>query len=409
MPPDPEGQPPRPDYKVYRSRPGVFSRLPRPDLSSLRDRVGRGPKRGERPPRGERPDDQSGDRRGRSILKWVGLAALAWILLSFIAFAISAQIQKGKLADGVTDELGGHPLMLVDGQTILVLGTDVRPSGLSAPGEESPEKCIEVAGEGKTPPSSCVPYCADMIMLLRAGGGAFEKLSIPRDTLAEVPGQGPQKINSAYAFGGAELQVRTVEQFTGIDIDEVAIVDFVGFRDFIDAIGGVEVELSQPVCAVISGGEENGGVTLDLDSGDNELDGDEALALARTRTSGDCDGDGVPDSNLDDLARNGFQQQILSGIKGRLTSPLRLPINFLKGPIIGWNAPKAIVSSMGGLTMPQLVLSAVIGGDSETSVLKPAGTSAAGNLIIPVEECRKKIEQFFGGEPDRQPQCSPPA
>ena len=53
---------------------------------------------------------------------------------------------------------------------------------------------------------------------------------------------------------------------------------------------------------------------------------------------------------------------MINGVKDRLTDPLRLPYNFIKGPIIGWEAPKAFVSDMGFFTMPQLVLSAAIGG-----------------------------------------------
>src|SRR5581483_10756240 len=69
------------------------------------------------------------------------------------------------------------------------------------------------------------------------------------------------------------------------------------------------------------------------------------------------------------------QQAILDGIKGRLTSPLRLPYNFIKGPFIGWNAPKAIVSSMGAWTMPQLVFAAIIGfnKDSRAEALEHDG------------------------------------
>ena len=95
-------------------------------------------------------------------------------------------------------------------------------------------------------------------MLIRAGGGAFRKLSIPRDTYAEIPGQSPQKINAAYAFGGAALQIEAVESFLGIEIDHVAIVDFTGFEDLIDAVGGVEVDVPHKLCADISGGAGGG-------------------------------------------------------------------------------------------------------------------------------------------------------
>ncbi len=118
-------------------------------------------------------------------------------------------------------------------------------------------------------------------MVLRAGGGAFEKLSIPRDTLAAIPGFGNDKINSAYAFGGAELQIETVEDFLGIDINHIAIVDFAGFEDLIDSVGGVKVDLDRQVCNEISGGA----FRIDLGPGEETLSGEKALALARTRTS----------------------------------------------------------------------------------------------------------------------------
>src|SRR5215210_1531010 len=99
MPPaDDPGRPERPeppDYKVYRSRPGLLSRLRKPDLGSLRERM----RRGEGAP-GERPERGTAGPRPawRRVLRWVAIGVLGWILISFLAFAISAQIQKFKLA-----------------------------------------------------------------------------------------------------------------------------------------------------------------------------------------------------------------------------------------------------------------------------------------------------------------------
>ena len=142
-----QGRPEKPDYKVYRSRPGFLSRLRSPDLAKVRERLSA---KGGRP-RGEEKPKQPGAPKerpaGRRVLKWVGIAALVWLLLSFVAFAISAQIQKGKLAD-MGNTLGGNPFMLGFPQTVLVLGTDVRPSGLAATGEDTPQKCIDAASEG---------------------------------------------------------------------------------------------------------------------------------------------------------------------------------------------------------------------------------------------------------------------
>lgn len=391
QPPEP---PERPEYNVYRSRRRFGDVVRKPDLAGLRERLGRG----EGDP-GKSPGEPGERPWWRRALKWAGIAALAWLVLSFLAFSISSQIQKWKLADGVGTTLDGNPFLLVSPQTILVLGTDVRSGAFAGPAEAEPKKCIEAVVSGRPKDGSCKnpPFRSDTIMLIRAGGGTFRKLSIPRDTLAEVPGHGPQKINSAYALGGAKLTVRTVEGLLGIDVNQIAIIDFDGFRRFIDTIGGIDVDLPTKVCSSISGGAFN----LKLDKGENHLDGFQAITLARTRENS-CGND--PNRGTD-IERAQFQQVILDGIKGRLTSITALPMNFIKGPIIGWNAPKAMVSSMGALTMPQLMLAAVIGGNDGTDVLKPSGTTAAGNLVISASECERAAEDLLGEKPPRKPNC----
>ncbi len=64
-----------------------------------------------------------------------------------------------------------------------------------------------------------------------------------------------------------------------------------------------------------------------------------------------------------------------------------------------------MVSSMGMLTMPQLAISAATGGGGGTDVLKPSGTTAAGNLVISPEECERAAEALLGGKPPRKPNC----
>src|SRR5829696_9150677 len=102
------GDPERPDYKVYRSRPGLLSRLRKPDLSTLRDRTKRKGD-GDEGDEGKPAAPSAPKPLWRRVLKWVGIFALGWILLSFLTFALSAQIQKGKLADGVGKTLDGNP------------------------------------------------------------------------------------------------------------------------------------------------------------------------------------------------------------------------------------------------------------------------------------------------------------
>jgi LCP family protein required for cell wall assembly len=400
-----------PEYKVYRSRKGRLSGLRSPDLSGLRERTPRAPKWWRRDKRDKEPKpERTGPPRrwtAKRVLKWVGIAALDWILLSFLAFAVSAQLQSFKLSGEAKDALHGNPLLLPSAQTILVLGTDARPPDTKGTGAPS-QKCFEQQAHGDAPHDGCEDgqFRADTLMLIRAGGGAFRKLSIPRDSYAEIPGQNPQKINGAFAFGGAKAQIEAVENFLNIQVDHVAIVDFTGFEDLIDAVGGVKVDVPHKLCADISGGAGagQGGVSLRLHKGENTLDGEKALAYSRVREPSEGPGPGKSAFSLgyNDFQRAQAQQRVINGIKGRLTDPLRVPYNFIHGPMIGWDAPKAFVSDMGFLTMPQLILSAAIGGSAPTDVLCAGAHSGCdpegpeGSVVVPESTRRRAVDRLLG-------------
>lgn len=378
----------RPEYKVYRSRPSIFRRG-----EGTLGRAEGEPSEGIR----ERLSSIRRPRRpgGRPWLRRLLIAAGLWLLISFISFGVSAQIQKGKLSDAAKDALGGGPALLA-GQNILILGGDQRTEDSNEPGI-SPND----------------PPRADTIMVMHASLTSFRKLSIPRDVQADIPGFGAQKINGAFSItgktnGDAALMVETVENFLGIDIDHLIIVDFEGFADFIDALGGVTIDVPEVkgrpdnkavVCGDISGGKRNGGVSLKLKPGKITLESQKALAYARLRKNNCAPGE-------DDRDRAARQQQVLNGIKSRITSPVRFPINFIKGPLIGWAAPKAFISDMGGATLPQLAIAAIFGGSGKENVLKPS-TTIGGNLIIPGSECTAAVKLLTGGPPDRDPICSP--
>jgi LCP family protein required for cell wall assembly len=341
------------------------------------------------------------------VLKWLGIAALGWILLSFLAFAVSAQLQAFKLSGEAKSALHGNPFLLPKAQTILVIGTDARPPDTKGTGAPS-QKCFDQQARGDAPHDGCSvgQFRADTLMLIRAGGGTFRKLSIPRDSYAEIPGQSPEKINAAYAFGGAKLQIEAVEQFLGIQIDHVAIIDFTGFEDLINAVGGVKVDVPHKICIDISGGAGGGqgGYTLRLGKGEHTLDGQQALTYARAREPSECPGPGPSAFTLgyNDYNREQAQQQVINGIKDRLTDPLRLPYNFIEGPIIGWEAPKAFVSDMGFFTMPQMVLAAAIGGSGPAEVLctgrlEGCGGGPAGSSEVPDSIRKRAVNRLLGG------------
>ncbi|AJD92268.1 hypothetical protein JMA_29510 [Jeotgalibacillus malaysiensis] len=119
-------------------------------------------------------------------------------------------------------------------------------------------------------------------------------LSIPRDTYTNIEGRGMDKINHAYAFGGVELSMVTVENMLDIPIDYYVRVNMEGFKDVVDAVDGVTVN---------NGFEFNsGGYSYPL--GEITLNGDEALAYARMR---------YEDPN-GDFGRQERQRQVIQGI-----------------------------------------------------------------------------------------------
>jgi len=328
-------------YKLYRAAPrGVRARLR--DEQELD--LPRGPRRPQRPGRRE-----PGERRltPRRALKYLAIAIVAWLLLSLILFLVSAQIEQGQVPDSARAALTSGGDMLFSANNVLVVGTDTRPPGSKEPGANTKD-----AGSR-----------SDTLMIWRVGGGVSRRLSIPRDTVAAIPGHGTSKINAAYAFGGPALTIKTVEAFTGVKINHLIVVNLANFPQFIDAIGGIDVTTGR-ICSDISGGTRNGGFSLYLPPGTHHLDGRDALTLARTREN-KCN----PAEN--DLTRVRRQQQILNAIKSKLLSPS----SFFHLPWASWDAPKVLRTDMGGITLMSLFAASEVGGSAPVSVLKPTGAT----------------------------------
>lgn len=117
---------------------------------------------------------------------------------------------------------------------------------------------------------------SDVTMLVRvdAANATVDLVSIPRDTMVTINGS-TQKINAAYAEGGASLAVETVSEFAGVPISHYAEVDFASVETLIDDLGGVWVNVPESFSA------GNGG--MDFEAGEQRLTGEQALAFARER------------------------------------------------------------------------------------------------------------------------------
>ena len=86
-------------------------------------------------------------------------------------------------------------------------------------------------------------------MLWRIGGGVSRRLSIPRDTLVNIPGHGEEKINAAWALRRPALAIKVIKRFTGLKINHMIVIDLANFPKFIDDIGGVNVKTGADLLA----------------------------------------------------------------------------------------------------------------------------------------------------------------
>jgi LCP family protein required for cell wall assembly len=361
-------------YKLYRAGPRGLKSLLRGEEDSLEEARDYRRYRGGGGRRGSGRGGVAGRRiTPKRVIVGLIIALVAWLLLSLVLFLISASVGSGGIPSDAQAALTSGGNMITSTDTVLVIGTDQRPPGSKEPGADTSD-----AGSR-----------SDTLMLWRVGGGVSRRLSIPRDTLAAIPGHGTNKINAAYAFGGPALTIKTVEQFTGLKINHVIIINFENFPKFINAIGGVNVKTGR-ICSEISGGAQNGGFTLDLAPGVHHLNGTQALTLARTRENS-CD----PASN--DLTREGYQQQILNAIKGQLLTPY----TFFHLPWASWYAPKSIRTDMGGLTLMSMFAGAELGGSAPVQILQPTGAEdvpgVGDSLTVTPQGVQQAVSKLVSG------------
>ena len=325
------------------------------------------------PPRRDRTAPRRRKLTVGRVAGYLALGVVAWLLVSLVVFLISAQIQSSKISDAADAKLSGGGYPLTSPNTILVLGSTPAPRTRPSPARRR----------------SAQPSRSDSILLLRVGGGANAQLSVLRDTVVDIPGHGRAKINAAYAIGGPALAIDTVESYLGVDINHLVEVNFENFPELIDALGGITYT-GNCVISKINGGSRNGGYTLRLTAGSHELNGEQALALARTRKN-ECR------PQEDDKARARRQQKIMSAIKDKVTSFE----TFIRLPWVSWAAPQAIRSDMSGPTLLGLFGAELIGGDAKKYVLTPSGSTTLpdGGAGLTVDDAEKQeiVDRFMQG------------
>ncbi|MBA3384549.1 MAG: LCP family protein [Actinobacteria bacterium] len=306
------------------------------------------------------------------------LLVLAWALASYFALARALDGANQRLGPVALDEQNG--LFLSDPATTLLLGTDHGPGA----GREGAQR-------------------SDSIMLVRTdpGRGRTAFLSIPRDLRVDVPGHGFAKINAAFQFGGPNLSVQTIKGFTGLQVNHIVVVDFRNFEQLIDALGGVTIDVPEPIlsnrfdCPFATQERCRRWNGWRFPAGEQTMGGRRALVYSRIREN-------RLDPAENDLTRGERQQAVVRAIGDDMTSfstLVRLP--FLADDLI---APLATDLSSGQFA--QLAWVKIRSGTTLRCRLGGTPTSVGGeSFLIGSEENRNVILMFVGGA---APQPPPP-
>jgi polyisoprenyl-teichoic acid--peptidoglycan teichoic acid transferase len=264
----------------------------------------------QRPPRAQdgasspngKPPKPRRKRLGRRITLALGallVLALVWLGASYLSFSRGITEANDRVPTPVLGELTDQSGLLTSKPTtILVLGTD----GGAQPGRGDAHR-------------------SDSVMLIRTDPRKHRLafLSIPRDLRVEIPGYGAEKINAAFQYGGPTLALRTVKNLTGLDVNHVAFVDFDRFRELIDSVGGIDVDVPRPIlsnrfdCPYATSARCRAWKGWRFERGKQHMNGSRALVYSRIRENS-------LDASETDLDRARRQQQVIQATANKVTS-----------------------------------------------------------------------------------------
>ncbi|KUP96241.1 LCP family protein [Thermobifida cellulosilytica] len=256
-------------------------------------------------------------RRGLSLGGWVAVATTAVVIgSSLTAYGAYYDIYGNISQETVDTDSWDRPTKVEGALNIMIIGSDVRSGDNAQYGGQI---------EGERPDTLLIAHISPSY------DGAV-LVNLPRDSIVDMPSCEPNgdrpgmeahrgMINSAMNYGGVQCQWKVVEQLTGIHIDHFVSVDFTGFKEMVDAIGGVEMCIPEPV--------DDPKAQLTLEAGLQTLNGEQALGYMRSRYG---QGDGS------DLSRIDRQQVFLGAMLRKVMS----------GEIM--SSPSSIYSFLGSVT-----------------------------------------------------------
>jgi polyisoprenyl-teichoic acid--peptidoglycan teichoic acid transferase len=287
-------------YRVYRGG-RQKGKVPLPGREQARRRR----EAPQQPQRNVRRRPQRAFSRGRAVA-WSLIAVVVILIVWAVAgyFVVRGGVSDANdrlqtAAPGIDATLkptGG--LMMSTPSNILLIGTDHSDNGQA--GRSSDQH-------------------SDSLMLLHTDPGKHRLiyLSLPRDLRASIPGYGESKINAAMQIGGPKLTIKTVDQFTGLNVNHVVIVDFGSFVKLIDAVGGIDVNVPQEIlsnrfdCPYSTSARCAQWQGWRFHKGTQHMDGHRALIYSRIRENRLNPSDS-------DISRGVRQQQVMQATLSKL-------------------------------------------------------------------------------------------
>ena len=303
----------------------------------------------------------------RRTLRWT-LLLLLIVVLAFIATGVGAALSANSKitreeVEGLRPAAGGQ-------RNILLIGSDSR--------ENLTRRERRRLGTG----NSAEGTRTDTILLLSIKGSRAAMLSFPRDLYITRCDGSRGRINAAYGLGGPSCLVQTVTELSGIPITQFLEVDFLGFHDIVNAVGGVQMCLDKPI--------KDQDAAIDLPAGCQRLNGKEALGFVRVRKIDN------------DLGRIGRQQRFMKELAKEMARPSTL-VNprrlFSTGNAVG----RALTADegLGVLDLAAMARAGAAMGRTDFPTLAVPGTSGfvAGASVINIDqiEAEKVFQSFRDG------------
>ncbi len=232
-----------------------------------------------------------------SLGKWAACGMTGVVITgSLVAYTGYQDVFGIDTAEVDPDGWGDRPAQVDGLHNILLLGTD--------------ERAGDDAGYNEL---NGIRPDVLVVVSIDVDKGGVTMVNLPRDTMVEIPpceggddgagwNGGVDQLNHAMTYGGMDCQGNTVETVTGIHLDHMVLVDFAGFENIVDSVGGIEMCIPEPI--------DDPKAHLTLDAGLQELDGEQALGLARSRDSTE---------NGSDLGRIENQQRMIGAILREVT------------------------------------------------------------------------------------------